>query len=397
MDWSNPTKTEDGKLDIPGTWLFLHYYDALTVLFRIENALRLFVYIVLKERFGPKWRDLDIASDEQGNTTIAALAKRRIEQTKTFGYLTYPIQSPLMHLTSGELIGLILHDSYWPIFKEYFRAARSVVTLKLQEIGAVRNALAHFRPVSANDVGVVKLNARQMLEEVERTLIEVISCADTVPTNTEDPWYKDLRTLTSDNLTVGFSQSRDELWSRLTLCYKSAQVSEISFPPGNYLWRRVTTVSTPAMLEAQEALKNHVLFATERSCRLKVEDDSSLNAEKEVALTFSRRTLSENYEEIRYCLERILGQIAEETNLLCEDQLARGGLVSVVTVTAERKKYGENRCWWDIPDAPLRSASPASELPEYWGEISGRRDFISDTEDYPWMPVKICEGFVPPF
>src|SRR4051794_41090321 len=116
MKWRTAEVDGDGKMTIPPSWVFLHYYDALTVLFRVENALRLFVYVVLKDRFGAKWKDLEIASDEEAKTTISALAKRRIEQGKTFGYLSYPIQSPLMHLTSGELVRLMIHDSYWPVF-----------------------------------------------------------------------------------------------------------------------------------------------------------------------------------------------------------------------------------------------------------------------------------------
>jgi len=158
----------------------------------------------------------------------------------------------------------------------------------------------------------------------------------------------------------------------------------------------MTTLNTPALVEAQEALKNHLIFATEHPCSLQVKDDNSINAEKRIALNFSRRTLSEKCEEIRDSLQRILGRIAEETGLLCEDQLASGKLVSVVNVSATRKKYDEFELW-DVPAAPFRSQPPGGELSEYWGEISAGKDFISDTDNYPWMPVKICEGFVPPF
>ena len=125
MLWRKSSLDETG-LRVPDSWLHLHYYEALTVLFRIENALRLFVYLVLKEHHGDKWQDLEIASDEEAKTTIAAVARRRIEQGKTFGYLTYPIQSPLMHMTSGELVRLITHDSYWAVFKDYFHPQKSV-------------------------------------------------------------------------------------------------------------------------------------------------------------------------------------------------------------------------------------------------------------------------------
>ena len=394
MDWGKLSKDDNGNLGVPGNWLFPHYYEALTVLFRVENALRLFVYVVLKEQHGPKWRDLEISSDEQGKTTIAALARRRIEQGKTFGYLSYPIQSPLMHLTSGELVGLITHDSYWPIFKQYFPAARSVVTLKLQEIGTVRNALAHFRPVSTNDVDAVKLNANQMLAGVEKTLSEVIDCIHAVPTNTEDPWYKGLRTLGSDHTTLRFSQSRDGSWVRITLLYRSVLLSEIPKRAAQLRYR-VTTVDTPALVEIHHILKDNVLFAVERPYTTRVSDwDLSLDAQKEIGLTFGKSTLTAGHERIKECLEQVLSQISEETDLLREDQLARGKLVSAALVTAQRRERGDT-VWWQILRSGLQSAAPERELPEYWGRISAGADFVTDTEDYPWMPIKICEGLVP--
>lgn len=153
MDWKNIMEGEGGT-NIPSSWLYLHYYEALNVLFRVENALRILVYVVIKNAKKDKWLDISLSSDESAETTISALAKKRITQHQTFGYLGYPIDAPMMHLTSGELVRLITSDAYWPCFKEYFLASRQVVTLKLQEIGDVRNALAHFRPITG---GMLKL------------------------------------------------------------------------------------------------------------------------------------------------------------------------------------------------------------------------------------------------
>ena len=390
MEWAKSSKSEDGKLEVPHTWLFPHYYDALTVLFRVENALRLFVYVVLKDRYGPKWQDLEISSDEQGKTTVAALARRRIEQGRTFGYLTYPVQSALMHLTSGELVGLITHDSYWPIFKDHFPAARSVVTLKLQEIGTVRNALAHFRPVSENDVEVVKLNANQMLSGVEQTLVELVECAHAVPTNTDDDWYQGLRTLGSDHVKLAFSQSKDQSWVRVTLRYGGVLVSDLP-KRSRQLRYRITTVDAPAVIEAQAVLKNHMLFAVERLSTARVDHvDLSLEVQKDIGLTFSRRALTQRFGEIRGSLESVLSQVSKETDLLREDQLARGKLVSVTPVTARRQQAGDT-VWWTVGRSGLQSAIPERELPEYWGPTTAGVDFVSDTDDYPWMPVKISE------
>ena len=106
------------------------------------------------------------------------------------------------------------------MFKDFFRAARNVVTLKLQEIGIIRNALAHFRPLSSNDVEVGKQNANQMLSLVEKTLIDLLQCGSKVPTNTHDEWYGSLRNLGTDLISLRFSQSSDESWVRINLRQK---------------------------------------------------------------------------------------------------------------------------------------------------------------------------------
>ncbi len=394
MLWEKAAKVPDGKLDVPSSWLYPHYYEALTVLFRVENALRLFVYLVLKEQFGPKWKDLEISSDEEAKTSIGALARRRIEQGKMFGYLSYPIQSSLMHLTSGELVRLIIHDSYWPVFKEYFFAAKSVVTLKLQEIGTIRNGLAHFRPLSPNDVEVVKLNANQMLSEVERTLIEIIQCPQGVPTNTTEDWYTQLRTLGTDQVTMNFLQSKDERWVKITLRYGITHLSGAPNRDRSFQRYRITNLDTPAILLTQDTLRNYVLFVTERLPVLRVSEELIPVGHKEIGLTFSRRNLAEKYADIKESLERVLAQISEETALLREDQLARGRLVQGAIIVA-RATDGEVP-QWRVNTAPLRSQSPDEELPEYWGRIVAISDFISATEDYPWMPVKVSEE-EPPF
>jgi len=109
MDWKSAS-TKDGKVSIPDTWLFLHYYEALNILFRMENSLRVFVYVVLKNRFKEKWAETTPQTAEGEQSTITATAARRITQAKGFGYLGYEIASPLMYLNSGELIQIICSE-----------------------------------------------------------------------------------------------------------------------------------------------------------------------------------------------------------------------------------------------------------------------------------------------
>jgi hypothetical protein len=147
VDWKPATVKADGSISIPKRWLHLHYYEALNILFRMENALRVFVYVVLKNEFKERWTStaLQTADDEQ--STIAAAAAKRETQAKGFGYLGYEVSSPLMYLNSGELTRIIFSDAYWDLFKPFFRGRKEIIRTKLDEIGTVQNALAHFRPL----------------------------------------------------------------------------------------------------------------------------------------------------------------------------------------------------------------------------------------------------------
>src|SRR5437763_4359564 len=192
MKFQQATYLENRTLAVPKTWLFPQYYEALTALFRMENALRVLVYIILKNECGAKWAELSVTSDDSQEGTIASIAKRRQAQAGTFGYLCFPISCPIMHLTSGELVRLMTGNGQWKHFKEYFPASREIVKNKLDEIGCVRNALAHFRPLKLEDVALLKQNAQHVLSGVEDTIEEVLGCYTVVPTNTTDEWYADL-------------------------------------------------------------------------------------------------------------------------------------------------------------------------------------------------------------
>jgi len=72
------SQQEEQGVQIPANWLFLHYYEALSVLFKVENALRTLVYVVLKNHRGSDWVNTNVATDEAEQTTVGALAKKRI-------------------------------------------------------------------------------------------------------------------------------------------------------------------------------------------------------------------------------------------------------------------------------------------------------------------------------
>lgn len=278
MEWKESINTKDNNYNLPGDWLKIEYFEALNILFRIENSLRIFVFIILKNQFKEKWKDLAITSDDAETSTIGAIAKKRLVQDKNYAYLGYVINSPLLHLTSGELIRLITSDSYWKYFKEYFLGTKQIIRNKLDEIGNVRNSLAHFRPIKKGDIDLVKQNSIHTLSEIEKTIIDLIKCPDIVPTNTDEEWYKELITLGTENITLSFKQSTNEKWIKLILSFEplTLKVEDSFF--GYSL--KAANVKTDKVLLNFPELSKHIISATETSPHLRTQEPKKISVKK---------------------------------------------------------------------------------------------------------------------
>ncbi|MCB9420577.1 MAG: hypothetical protein H6667_12280 [Ardenticatenaceae bacterium] len=393
MKWQLIEKKEEGGIKIPSNWLYPHYYEALNALFRIENALRVFVYIVLKNAFKDKWLGINIMSDDAAETTIGKIAKQRMNQTKRFGYLGYLVPCPLMYLTGGELIRLITSDSYWKYFNAYFPGSKEIINNKLDEISSVRNALAHFRPIKSDDLDLVKQNAKHVMSKIETRLIDIMGCANIVPTNTKDAWYRELKTLGSDHCLFSFHQSDDEVWIRISFEY-SCPILHTKTGRG-YRRYRVLNINTPAILHSFSELNSLLIFMYEQVEFPEMIDDSP-KFKKSAEMVFSRAILTTEYKNLKVQLENLLLLIAEETGLIQDDNLARGEIIQAVDTGADLKDYGEGHKYWHFSYNNLRCRTTESDPPEYWGELSySSEDYITSTNIYPWMPVDVSEDEIP--
>ncbi len=395
MEWHKHKESDESGLTIPDNWLHIHYYEALSSLFRIENSLRTFVFLILKTKFGDSWADLEISSDDGSRTTIAALAKRRIAQDETFGYLGFSINSPLMQLTSGELVGLITADTYWPHFSRYFRAAKRVVTLKLQEIGNIRNSLAHFRPIKSDDVEVVKQNANHVLSGVESALIAATSCADRVPTNTEKEWYKELSTLGTQQCQFLLNQSQNKSWIKLTLQFRYSALNEPGENPSHYAAYDVLTLESPETLKKFSNIRQNVSILAENVYSPGWQAKPGLSFGKDLLFTFGVKVLEENYNKIKSDFEELLSQIAREVELIDEDHLARGELIQLVEINAWEKER-KTKSYWRFDLSAMSRPVKADDPAEYWGNIDmPLKNLITEAEKFPWMPVAISKPPIP--
>lgn len=386
MIWEIP----ESEIQAPQTWLFPSYYEATTVLFRLENALRVFFYVVLKNELKEKWADIVITNEEKKQISLDSIAKARISQAQNFGYLGYTISCPMMYLTFGEMIRVIDSEPYWKLFNKYFLGKKEIIN-KLDEIAVVRNALAHFRPLKSDDIESVKQNAKHVFAVIEETLNDLIQSTKIVPTNCSDDWYQELSTLGNETCKVFLQQSRKEEWVRIRLTYECPIVS-MHRASESFRVCNVLTLVAPAILRKYPSLRGLATYLSEDVFSTADKDSEQLR--KSINIVFSRRIMNENHSAVKRDLEELLKLISIETELMQQDNLARGEIVIVVTVTIGQ--YGDPPKYWWCSNQSLLSETTPDDPPEYWGSFEVfTDDFISAAHKYPWMPVPISKVKLP--
>jgi len=394
MEWEKAIKKGYQLFEIPNSWLLIHYYEAFNILFRIENALRVFIYSILKNEVYEKWIDLSITSDDSEEGTISSTAKKRLSQAENFGYLGYPIKCPIMSLTSGELIRLITSDSYWKYFKDHFMGSKEIIKNKLNELGAIRNSLAHFRPIKKHDVEVIKQNAMHVLMSIEKYLTRMVSINNVVPTNTQEDWYKQLSTLGNDSCSFRFFQCEKEHWIEFRLTFFCTVLYERK-SSSEYIRYRVLNLVSSAVLKKYKNLKSFLTYLSEDIPYTTIQDEEKLDIKKELSFVFSRKMLSENYEKIKKDFVDLLQTISKETELINSDNLARGEVLKTEIASSSLRKLPSSEYWavdLNAFNCPVKDDDP----PEYWGSIGKYvSDFVAQSIKYPWMPEEISESEVP--
>lgn len=385
MEWKSIELLADGAVKIPQRWLHLYYYEALNILFRFENALRLFVYVVLKNKLGKDW---DLAALGDG-ITIRTETKKRIAQAREHGYLGYEVTSPMLYLNSGELTQILSSEAYWKYFAPYFRAAKAVVLTKLQEIGTVRNSLAHFRPIKQDDIDLIKQNSRHVLLEIEQLLVQLTAITDVVPTNSPATWYKELKAIGSDTLRTGLFSSADQDWVRLELEYQIPVLQKSAYGQG-YISYRLGNLRTSQVLARYNSLRDKCIYVSEAPFFARVLDDGNLRATKDLSIVFSREAIEAGLADISAAIKDIAIVTEQETALIRQDNLARGELIEVKSASANLKDGSNDTKYWATNLESLSTSPTEIEAVEYWGQRwHYSTDFISSVAHYPWMPSTV--------
>jgi hypothetical protein len=286
-------------------------------------------------------------------------------------------------------------DAYWELFKPFFRGKKEIIKTKLDEIGTVRNSLAHFRPLKQDDIELIKQNVKHAFVGIEQCLGEMTETHRVVPTNTRGEWYTNLASLGSSRCTVRLFQNESEKWLRVELDYACASLGVVG--PGRWRPFTVSNLISPAILKKFPDLACHCTFVSEYITHAQVTEDNAPDFRKQVSAVFARDTLLTNHKEISDVLKRLLLKIETETELIQKENLARGELIdsarlwSMVRVNPDTKRQ-----YWSTEYDKLKCEFGENDPPEYWGEIGlYTNDFIAASSKYPWMPSPISKDELP--
>jgi Swt1-like HEPN len=390
MEWLPVQAGDERNFKIPERWLHIYYYEALNILFRFENALRLFVYVVLKRQLGKDW---DLAALGDG-ITIRTETKKRIHQTREHGYLGYDVSSPMLFLNSGELTQIITSDGYWKYFAPFFRASKSIVITKLQEIGTVRNSLAHFRPIKQDDIDLIKQNSKHLLIEIEDCLVQLTSISDVVPTNSEDLWYKEIKPIGNNYWKTQLLVSRNQEWIRLQIGYNIPILEKSN--SSRYPNYKVGTLRTSQILRLYPVVREACIYLSESMVYPKMGDDFTPSMSKGISIVFSKSTLESDFNGIVDALKAMALKVESETELIKQDGLARGELVEAKNISAALRDGVSGDGYWSFNTESLQTPVSDIDEVEYWGERwHFTTDFISSTSRYPWMPSSVSDDEFP--
>lgn len=148
-----------------------NYYDTFEILFKFENWLRIFVYVILKLNYGSAWINTKINEKD----TISTIFKRRLYEMRTMGHIGRVTNNPMLHLTLDDLMHIISNDTNKKFFNPYLPASiERVYKPKLLEIIQIRNNLVHFREVNRSESNRLSILMEDFLKPIKILLLELV-------------------------------------------------------------------------------------------------------------------------------------------------------------------------------------------------------------------------------
>jgi len=132
--------------------------EVYTLIYCIENSLRLFVDNIFREKYG-----IDYMNNIVVNKDIRKKIKDRKFQERKNLWLPFRGDNDLFYMDFYEL-GLLIQNN-WELFKNIFQS-QSWLLVKLKEIGVIRNYIAHNSYFEKDEKDILKLYYTQILKQI---------------------------------------------------------------------------------------------------------------------------------------------------------------------------------------------------------------------------------------
>lgn len=136
----------------------LEMSEAYTYLYSVENSLRLFIDIVLKEKYGQDYFDKITIVRSLKNTINS-----RKENSNNKKWLSVRGDNNLFYLDFKDL-GTIIENN-WEIFKEYF-GTQGFILPKIEEMAECRNLIAHNSYIGKTERDLIKSYYNSIIMQV---------------------------------------------------------------------------------------------------------------------------------------------------------------------------------------------------------------------------------------
>ncbi len=407
-------QTDDRQqVGIPREWVFLRYYAAYNMLFRVENSLRMFVYLVLKRQHRDKWASMLIYEGEGSKITIKEYSDQRSAQAKRLGYLNQPVTCPLLFLGTGELVRLITSESNWKYFRRHFQADRPALEHKFREIVEIRNAVAHFRAIAKENLDDLKRNIDQLFPGIEDLLQNALIQELPVSDGGDTTWWNDAIECQTTGVPPEVCASKDGKWIRVTLRHKCRALD--CDETTNGMQYQVVNIRSSIIVEKYPLIRKHLAYACESVESTEPDSEKMMVFGKLINLVFPREALDKDWDEIHQSLKQVADSISAETEALVHDQNAPTRFANIATARyiefeADAKhvlqqlrrkiKTGSvKKIVFCIPDASSLYSDTHEGCPaEYWGNenirsetwVSQNRPITVALTHYPWMTMPVA-------
>ncbi len=392
MEWKSSKKIKEwnNNYEIPTNWLGIEYYEALNILFRVENTLRILVFIILKTQHNIEWKNLMIKTQMGKDKSVNSIANQRLKQDNDYGYLWFSISTPLLHLTSNELINLIFQEEYRKYFKGFFPWKKEIIKYKLDEIGNIRNALAHFRPIKKWDIDLIKQNSLHTLWKIENFIYNFISFWDNIAHSNNEDWYKKLKSLKEENFKISFNEDEKKDWVSITLTFSIKTFEKEKDVFSDDLLMKAFIPDNNKIMERFENLVTYSTCITENYPFSYLNDiNQERELEKQLKLKFSKENLEKNYEKIYKDLESLSKELGKDESTLESKWIRKWNILEVVECTYGHREYDEGS-FYSLDITPFKTKITDKSPQEFWGNLNyTSRDFVTSSSRYPWMPVNI--------